>query len=44
MNKTISEDEARQILISDLNRSRGAAKGVFEKNVGTGKFDKLTRH
>ncbi len=44
MSKNITENEARQLLISDLTKKRIAAKSVFEKTVGEGKFDKLTRH
>ena len=42
MRKTLTEQDAINLLIKDLIEKRGVAKRIFDKTVGSGKFDMLS--
>ena len=44
MNKTISEKECYQLLISDLKKAKAIARDVFDESVHKGAFDNLTKN
>ena len=41
--RTITQKEATDLLVSDIIKKRAVAKSIFDQNVGSGKFDRLSQ-